>query len=106
MMRGNFPSCVLFSCEVGARGRWPGLRGEAKFTGQHVPRRLDGSVSAEPGLRDKEEGQGLSSDGIHTEDVETDIVRGEQSFLLFFFSLPLLAPAAKDSTRQAEDERL
>lgn len=53
------------------------------FTGQHVPRRVDGSARAGPRLGDKRGGQGLSSDGIHTEDVEIDIVRGAQSFLNF-----------------------
>jgi len=45
---------------------------------------MDGSVRAGPRLRDKEGGQGSSSDGIHTEDVKKDSVRGEQSFLQAF----------------------
>lgn len=44
---------------------------------------MDGSGRAGPTLRDKAKGQGLSSDGIHAEDVEIDIVRGEQAFLHF-----------------------
>lgn len=45
-------------------------------------------------------GQGLSSDGIHTEDVETDIVRGRiQSFLHFSCC------GAEDFTRRAKGIR-
>lgn len=40
---------------VGSRG----LRGEAEFTGQRVPRRMDGSVRAGPGLGDKGKGSGV-----------------------------------------------
>ncbi len=58
---------------------------------------MDGSVRAGPRLGDKGKGQGLSSDGIHAEDVEIDIVRGEQNFLHFS-----CWPAAEDSTRQAQ----
>lgn len=77
-----FFSPVKSVCGVGSRG----LRGEAKFTGQRVPRRMDGSVRGRDQARGQGEGgQRLSSDGIHTEDVEMDIVRGEQSFLHFFF---------------------
>lgn len=46
-------------------------------------------------------GQGLSSDGIHAEDVEISIVRGEQSFLHFS-----CWTAAKGFTRQAKTQTL
>lgn len=44
---------------------------------------MDGSTRAGARLGDKGKGQGLGSDGIHTGDVEIDIVRGELSFLHF-----------------------
>lgn len=53
LMRGNLPSCVLFLCEVGARGQRASLRGEGEFTGQLVPRRMDGSGRPRPRLWDK-----------------------------------------------------
>lgn len=81
-------------CGVGGRAS----EARQEFTGQHVPRRMDGSARAGPRLGDKGEGQGSSSVGIHTEDVEIDIVRGEQSFLHFFL-------LAKDSTRQNHRSR-
>lgn len=63
---------------------------------------MDGSMSAEPRLRDKERGQGLSSDGIHTEDVEIDIVRGEQSFQRFPAGLPLNTPQGRHRIRDCK----
>lgn len=56
MKRGNFRSCVLLSCEVGAWAWSPSLGGEPKFTGQRVARRKDGGERAEPGAQRPAEG--------------------------------------------------
>lgn len=36
-------------CSSSVQSRSPSLRGKAKFTGHHVPRRMDGSARAGPG---------------------------------------------------------